>query len=72
MGTHSIALHLLSRLMPLLTSYDLPLLCCLAAQTTTVKLASPAVEMYTKLSPSSVSGNTLTLGPYKDIQGGAA
>lgn len=37
-------------------------------QKTTVKLASSGIESYTKLSPSSARGSTLTFGPYKEIQ----
>jgi oligosaccharyltransferase complex subunit alpha (ribophorin I) len=37
-------------------------------QKTTVKLATSTVETYTKLTPHSARGNTITLGPYKEIQ----
>ena len=37
-------------------------------QKTSVKLASSNVESFTKRSPSSLKGSTLSLGPYKDIK----
>lgn len=37
-----------------------------ASQTTTVKLSSSTVESYSRESPSSSSGNTITYGPYSD------
>jgi hypothetical protein len=37
-------------------------------QKTNVKLASSAIESFTKLSPSAARGATITFGPYKDIE----
>jgi len=37
-----------------------------ASQTTTVKLATPNIESKTELAPTSVSGNSITYGPYED------
>jgi oligosaccharyltransferase complex subunit alpha (ribophorin I) len=37
------------------------------SQKTTIKLASRAVESYTKRAPQALTGSTLTYGPYKDV-----
>ena len=37
------------------------------SQKTTIKLASRTVESYSKRSPQSLTGSTLTYGPYKDV-----
>ncbi len=37
-------------------------------QKTTLKLASSTIESFTKLSPFSAKGSTVTFGPYKDVK----